>query len=70
MVVRPLLLALGLVLAGTTHAETGQQRLDRFLDGMRTLSADFVQQVFAHGANYRRAGDCAEVITQTGMLAR
>jgi len=46
MVVRPLLLALGLVLAGTTHAETGQQRLDRFLDGMRTLSADFVQQVF------------------------
>ena len=43
---RPLLLALVLLTAPAAHAQSGEERLHAFLDGMRSLSADFVQQVF------------------------
>ena len=46
MQLRTFVFLLGLMLAGVSHAQTGGERLDRFLSGMRTLNADFTQQVF------------------------
>ena len=43
---RSLVLSLALLAAPAAHAQSGEERLRAFLDGMETLSADFVQQVF------------------------
>ncbi len=55
MLSRSLVFALGLLLATAASAQGGKERLDRFLKDMRTLSADFTQQVFDE--NLRRIDD-------------